>query len=131
MLADQFSRNMFRGPENAFASDRIGIAAAKSSVKRGWDLRIDEPAQQFFYLTLVHSENLFDQDRCVRLVLKRMPQTGAETLDHAKEHRDIIRQFGRFPYRNDALQRAETDAEREYLANGGYNFTLEKLLKAT
>ena len=131
LLADQFSRNMFRGHENAFASDRMGMAAAKSSVKKGWDLRIDEPVRQFFYLPLMHSENLSDQDRCVRLVLKRMPQTGERTLDHAKAHRDIIRQFGRFPYRNDALQRTETDTEREYLANGGYNFTLQKLSKET
>ena len=84
-----------------------------------------------FYLPLMHSENLSDQDRCVRLVLNRMPQTGARTLDHAKAHRDIIRQFGRFPYRNDALQRSETEAEREYLADGGYNFTLQKLFMAT
>ena len=41
-LADQFSRSMFRGHENAFASARMGIAAAKSSVERGWDLRIGE-----------------------------------------------------------------------------------------
>ena len=56
---------------------------------------------------------------------------GAQKLDHAKAYRDIIRQFGRFPYRNDALQRSETEAEREYLVNGGYNFTLEKLFRAT
>lgn len=97
LLADQFSRNMFCGHGIAFASDRMGLATAKSSVKRGWDLRIDEPALQFFYLPWMHSENLSDQDRCVRLVLKRMPQTGAQTLDHANAHREIIRQFGRCP----------------------------------
>ena len=48
ILADQFSRNMFRGHKNAFATDRMGVAAAKSAIKRGWDLRIDEPARQFF-----------------------------------------------------------------------------------
>ena len=66
-----------------------------------------------------------------RLVLKRMPHMGAQTLEHAKAYRDIIRQFGRFHYRNDALQRSETEAEREYLANGRYYLTIEKLLKAT
>ena len=131
ILADQFSRNMFRGHKDAFASDRIGVAAAKSSLKRGWDLRIDEPARQFFYLPLMHSENLSDQDRCVRLVLERMPKTGASTLDHAKAHREVIRQFGRFPYRNEALSRPNTVAERAYLANGGYLFTLQKFLKIT
>ena len=77
---------MFRGHENAFKSDRTGVAAVKSSLRRGWDLRIDEPALQFFYLPLMHSENLSDQDRCAPLVLNRMPQTGAHTLEHAKAH---------------------------------------------
>ena len=62
MLADQFSRNMFRGTKKAFASDRISLAAAKSSIKRGWDLQIKERARQFFYLPLMHSENLYDQE---------------------------------------------------------------------
>ena len=53
-LADQFSRNMFRGHENAFVSDRMGIAAAKSSVERGWDLRIGGSVRQLFYLSLMH-----------------------------------------------------------------------------
>ena len=93
---------MFRGYKNAFASDQMGIAAAKSSVKRGGDLRIDEPAQHFLYRPLMHSENLSYQERCVRLVLERIPQRGASTLDHAKAHRAIIPQFGCFPYCNDA-----------------------------
>lgn len=44
LLLDQFLLKMFRGNENAFASDRMGIAATKFSVKRGREPRIDEPA---------------------------------------------------------------------------------------
>jgi hypothetical protein len=56
-----------------------------------------------FYLPLMHSENLCDQERCVRLMHERMPKAGASNLLHAKAHREVIRLFGRFPYRNDAL----------------------------
>ena len=60
---------MFRGRAQAFASDdRAARAAAKMAIGKGWDLRIDEPARQFFYMPLMHSENLPDQDRCVRLL---------------------------------------------------------------
>jgi len=52
-------------------------------------------------------------------------------LDHAKAHREVIREFGRFPYRNDALERTYTNAEREYLAKGGYGFMVQKFLKTT
>ena len=124
ILADQFSRNMFRNEGKAFASDKLGLAAAKSAISRGWDMRIDEPARQFFYLPLMHSENLSDQDRCVRLIRDRLPQTGENNLLHAKAHREIIRQFGRFPYRNQSLGRQTSDVEQLYLDSGGYSSTL-------
>ena len=127
ILADQFSRNMFRGTGQAFASDRAARAVAKAAISKGWDMKIDEPARQFFYLPLMHSENLCDQDRCVRLMKERMPETGAENLLHARAHREIIRQFGRFPYRNQALHRETTEAEARCLENGGYGEILRGL----
>ena len=96
------------------------LAAAKIAIKRGWDLKVDEPARQFFYLPLMHSENLCDQERCVRLMCERMPVHGPDNLLHARAHREVIRQFGRFPYRNDALGRKTTPAEQVFLDDGGY-----------
>lgn len=130
LLADQFPRNMFRDDRRAFASDDVGRAAAKQAIHRGWDLKIDPPARQFFYMPLMHSENLCDQDRCVRLMLNRMPQEGAGNLLHARAHREVIRKFGRFPYRNDALGRHSTQNELSYVDGGGYGFTVEELKKA-
>ena len=131
LVTDQFTRNMFRGSAQAFASDRLALTVAKQCVTQKWDLRIDAPARQFFYLPLMHSENLYDQDRCIRLMKDRMPQSGENNLLHARVHREVIRQFGRFPYRNDALGRAYTALEREYLDNGGYGMTLRQLDKAS
>ena len=127
ILMDQFSRNMFRGTCKAFASDKAALAAAKVAVDRGWDLRIDEPARQFFYLPLMHSESLCDQERCIRLMKERMPEMGEGNLLHAKAHREVIRQFGRFPYRNEALSRSFTAVEQAYVSNGGYGSTVRAL----
>ncbi|EIE51402.1 hypothetical protein AL036_17920 [Salipiger aestuarii] len=127
VLLDQFSRNMFRGEARAFCADEIALAAAKQAIWRGWDLKIDEPGRQFFYLPLMHSENLCDQDRCIRLMKDRMPETGASNLLHARAHREVIRDFGRFPARNPALSRATTASERAYVDSGGYGATLRKL----
>ena len=124
ILMDQFPRNMFRGTAKAFESDRYSLAAAKAAIAKGWDLRIDEPARQFFYLPLMHAENLCDQDRAVRLILTRMPETGAENLVHAKAHREVIRRFGRFPYRNPVLSRRNTPPETAFLDEGGYGAAL-------
>jgi uncharacterized protein (DUF924 family) len=127
VLTDQFSRNMFRGQGKAFSSDRAALAVAKLSIQRNWDMKIDEPARQFFYLPLMHSENLCDQDRCVRLMCERMPLSRDGNLLHARAHREVIRQFGRFPYRNTALARAGTSLEDAYVENGGYGSTLRDL----
>lgn len=127
ILADQFSRNMFRGCGQSFASDRSARAAAKVAISRGWDMKIDEPARHFFYLPLVHSENLCDQDRSIRLMKERLPKTGSVQLLHAKAHREIIRKFGRFPFRNEALGRENTPAEQSFLDKGGYATIVEAL----
>ncbi|NRB16458.1 MAG: DUF924 domain-containing protein [Rhodobacteraceae bacterium] len=129
ILSDQFPRNMFRGSGTAFASDRRALAAAKAAISKKWDMRIDEPARQFFYLPLMHSENLCDQDRCVRLMKDRMPVEGPSNMLHARAHREVIRLFGRFPYRNEALERSSTQPEMNYVIAGGYGETV-RLLQA-
>lgn len=127
LVTDQFSRNMFRGTPKAFRTDSIARAAAKAAIGKGWDTKIDEPARQFFYLPLMHSENLADQERAVRLIMTRMPETGASNLLHAKAHREVIRKFGRFPFRNEAIGRDTPAAEEEFLKSGGYGATVEAL----
>lgn len=129
VLTDQLPRNMWRGEAQSFAMDAAALAAAKTAISRGWDLRIDPPGRQFFYLPLMHSENLIDQDRCVRLFHTRMPES-EDNLLHARAHREVIRRFGRFPHRNKALKRETPEAEAEFLANGGYGRTVEDIRKA-
>jgi uncharacterized protein (DUF924 family) len=53
-------------------------------------------------MPFMHSERLTDQDHCVRLFKERMP---GDNVLHARAHREIIRRYSRFPYRNDALGR--------------------------
>lgn len=130
ILMDQFPRNMFRGSARAFASDKVALAAAKCAVDKSWDLKIDEPARQFFYLPMMHSESLCDQERCVRLMCERMTQSGPGNLLHARAHREVIRKFGRFPYRNAALERPTTELEALYVSNGGYGATVRELQAA-
>ena len=130
ILTDQFPRNMFRGTAKSFAADGIAMAAAKMAISKGWDQKIDEPARQFFYLPLMHSECLVDQDRAVRLIMTRMPETGESNLLHAKAHREVIRRFGRFPYRNEALGRATKTEESAFLEEGGYGAAFREIKEA-
>jgi len=125
ILTDQFPRNMFRDTSKAFSSDRLARAAAKVAISRGWDMKIDGMARQFFYMPLMHAECLADQERSVRLIKERMPDGGDANLIHAKAHREVIRLFGRFPTRNLALERATTPKEADFVETGGYRKALE------
>jgi uncharacterized protein (DUF924 family) len=129
ILTDQFPRNMWRGHADSFATDAVARTAAKRAIDLGWDTRIEGAARQFFYLPLMHSECLVDQDRCVRLIATRMPGADSSLL-HAKAHREVIRRFGRFPYRNAALGRDSRAEEQAYLEGGGYGSTVEALKAA-
>jgi len=130
ILFDQFPRNMFRDDPRAFSSDTLARAKAKHAIDMGWDKRIDGPARQFFYLPLMHSECLVDQDRCVRLFKDRMPEA-VDNLIHARAHREVIRRFGRFPHRNGDLRRPSTPVERAFLADeGGYAAVVQTFRQA-
>ena len=125
ILLDQFPRNMFRGSSDSFATDAKARKVAKRSIFVGNDLKIDGPMRQFFYLPLRHSEVQADQDTSVRMCMMRYNPDGK--LVHARAHREVIRQFGRFPYRNDALGRVTTKAEREYLDAGAYGYSVKQI----
>jgi uncharacterized protein (DUF924 family) len=127
VVTDQIARNIHRGSPLAFATDPLALAAAGRAVDAGWDMGAPEPERQFFYLPFEHSEALGDQDRAVDLIGARLPEGGAETLLHARAHREIIRRFGRFPFRNAVLGRVSTADEEAFLAEGGYGAMVRKL----
>lgn len=126
IVADQFSRNIHRGRAVAFATDDRARAAARRAVEEGWDLEAPEPDRQFFYLPFEHSEDMADQDLCVQLMEERLTSEPGNIL-HAHAHRQVIRDFGRFPFRNEALGREATAAEVAFLKEGGYGAIVRAL----
>lgn len=127
ILTDQFPRNMFRGKPDAFSTDASALNAARKAVERGFDLEVKEPERVFFYMPFEHSETMEDQDLSVDLVQRKMPETRDEYLPHARAHREIIRRFGRFPFRNEALGRESTAEEAAFMKEGGYRSILNAL----
>lgn len=117
LVLDQFPRNMFRGTAQAFAADPLARGAATRAIACEFDRAFVVPERRFFYLPFMHSEDLGDQERCIRLCLDADDPVGAR---HARTHTDIIRRFGRFPHRNAALGRMTTPEEQAFLAAGGF-----------
>jgi uncharacterized protein (DUF924 family) len=112
LLLDQFPRNMFRGNARAFATDALARAVADRALARGFDQATELAMRPFFYLPFMHSEALIDQDRCVSLY---EALGDGEQLRYAREHRDVVQRFGRFPHRNRALGRETTPTEQAFL----------------
>ena len=114
ILFDQFPRNMFRGNGESFASDARARDIAKRAIAQKRDLEVPETFRSFFYLPFSHSENLSDQEDCVRLTKERLGEQHY-SYPYALRHRDAIERFGRFPARNAALGRPSTEQEQDFL----------------
>jgi uncharacterized protein (DUF924 family) len=118
IVLDQFSRNLFRNDPRAFAQDEQCVAVVRDAMKTGIDRKMRTDIGTFIYLPLMHSENISDQEQCLR----QMERLGLENeTKYAKIHLDIIEEFGRFPHRNSVLGRTSTPEEQAFLNNGGFS----------
>ena len=123
LLLDQFPRNMFRGTARAFATDWQALSAAQYAIAQGYDRELLSVQRWFVYCPFEHSENLEDQNRSVALFqqLSDDPDS-ADAINYAIRHREVIVRFGRFPHRNEILERVSTPEELEFLQQPGSSF---------
>jgi uncharacterized protein (DUF924 family) len=119
ILLDQFPRNLFRGSAHAFATDIPALCVADRAIARGFDSMIEGVMRQFFYLPLMHAENMDAQKRCVA-AFEALGAGFEENLKYARAHLEIIERFGRFPHRNPALGRITSAPEQAFLDSGGF-----------
>lgn len=131
VLVDQFSRNIYRGTGQMFANDEVGLKWAKHFVGQGWLWQVPPPMRPFAILPFEHHEGLAEQQHAIQLfkeIIAKEPSNSPHlhnfnlSLDYAERHLRVIERFGRFPHRNALLGRGDTEAEAEYLANGGEKF---------
>ena len=128
ILLDQFARNMFREDAQSFKGDKLARSIARRAILKGYDQVTEGKERQFFFTPFMHSEKLDDQDYSVELY--QLHSHDKDDL-HARVHREIIRKFKRFPYRNEALGRKTTKAEQKFLDDGGYGKLVEKFKEHT
>ena len=120
LLLDQFTRNLFRGTARAFSGDDRALSLTQRCVAEG-DLEVleDKFKRIFVLMPMMHSEELAVHDQSIAL----FEQFGDEkTLDYAHRHRNIIKDWGRYPHRNTVLGRDSTEAERAFLETPGSSF---------
>ena len=125
LLLEQFTRNIYRDSPRAFAGDARALPLAQQCIARGHHQRLPAIHQVFLFMPLEHAEDPDLQEECVELFGELAAVTGSgevqRSLQYAVAHRDVIRQFGRFPHRNAVLDRESTAEELEYLkTHGGF-----------
>jgi uncharacterized protein (DUF924 family) len=121
LVADQFSRNLYRHSALAFATDELARHVAERALARGFDLATEPSLRSFFYLPFEHHEDAASQARAVALFEKLAAETGhSDGLDWCRLHQDLITRFGRFPHRNATMGRLSTPEETAYLTQGGF-----------
>jgi len=121
ILLDQMPRNMFRGTPKAFATDALALKMARYAVHSKFDDDLSILEKRFIYLPYEHSEDLKDQETSVQL-FEKIKQQDAMGYEYAVKHYDVIKEYGRFPHRNEILRRSNTKAEEEYLSNPNAGF---------
>lgn len=124
---DQFPRNMFRGTERSFREDHRALECARWALERNFDVSFPPLIRMFFYLPFEHSERLSDQQQCMDLVYGLPDYDGKEiNIKYAARHMEIIERFGRFPHRNEILNRVSTPEEKEFLREPDSSFIWPK-----
>jgi len=134
LLLDQFPRNIYRGSDEAHASDAKACSVAVKAIAQGHDHQVDHLQALFFYLPLMHDEQLVSQIAGIALIenlAARCPPNSEaasfvnRSAGFAKGHRDVILKFGRYPSRNKVLGRESTEEEKKFLEQNPSGFFAE------
>jgi alkyl hydroperoxide reductase subunit AhpC/uncharacterized protein (DUF924 family)/CRP-like cAMP-binding protein len=129
IMLDQFPRNMYRDTPQMYASDARCLALVKRGLRIGVAAQLRPIERVFLCLALTHSETLDDQHLCMAEWGQAMNELAPDDPLNAfheifQRHVAVIKRFGRFPHRNKLLQRANTLAEEDFLADGSFRFDL-------
>ncbi|MEL7499003.1 MAG: DUF924 family protein [Planctomycetota bacterium] len=116
IVLDQFSRNMFRDQPEAFACDPLALALAQEAIAVGADKILADQQVAFLYMPLMHSESAVIHE----VALKVFANT--KNLEFEQKHKAIIDRFGRYPHRNEILNRKSTAEEIEFLKGPNSSF---------
>jgi uncharacterized protein (DUF924 family) len=129
IVLDQFPHHIYRDKPQAFDTDPQALALSLEALMTGEDQQLTPIERVFLYLPLEHTESAAIQERSV-LLFERLAQEAVaderalfeDFLNYARQHRDVVARFGRFPHRNAILGRPSTPDELEFLKQPGSRF---------
>lgn len=119
IVLDQFSRNLCRGQASAFAQDGMALALTQEAIQQPYFDTLPMQWRRFIIIPFMHSESAMIHKRYLPLFEQL---DDANTLDFEHRHKQIIDQFGRYPHRNEVLNRDSTEDEKNFLKQPNSSF---------
>ena len=126
LIADQFSRNVYRNTRKMFKYDAYALELCYDAMDREFDVALFQLHPSYFHFSLMplmHSEDIKHHE-----LYAKKQEWAINTLDKkhpfypfisnrkwAIEHMDVIKECGRYPQRNDILGRVTTEKEKEII----------------
>lgn len=119
IVLDQFSRNMYRDTPQSFAQDSLALSLSQQAIAVGADQELNAIQRTFLYMPFMHSESLIiHQQACLLYKANGIDSNYQFELKHL----EIIKKFGRYPHRNNILNRQSTAEETQFLSQPNSSF---------
>jgi uncharacterized protein (DUF924 family) len=112
IVLDQFSRNLWRNDIRTYTQDKMAIALAQEVVHHLDYEKLSAVEKKYILLPFMHSESLELHDWAHKYYVKLGDE---ELIYYEKLHREVLEEFGRYPYQNKDLIRVSTPEELKYL----------------
>ncbi len=129
LLFDQIPRNTFRGKPDSFKFDDYVRGLALDFIDKGFMNELTPIEAFWIYLPFQHDESIQSQQISVDGIasLSTCADSGLTKFfdicnDMAIRHQIAIEKFGRFPHRNNILNRESTSEELEFLKDPKNHF---------
>ncbi len=119
IVLDQFSRNIYRDTAKSFEHDSLALILAQEAVFIRADKMLNPNQRLFLYLPYMHSESKIIHQQAIKLFKQEGLEYGYE---FELKHKKIIDRFGRYPHRNEILNRVSTPEELEFLTEPESSF---------
>tara|TARA_Y100000389_G_scaffold106859_1_gene103832 strand:- start:23384 stop:23959 length:576 start_codon:yes stop_codon:yes gene_type:complete len=120
ILLDQFPRQIYRNTEKAFSFDK----KIMEFTDYGFEYYLEELTNMeiiFAFMPYIHSENKIYREKSKKILEKIQEKMGEDSeifkkiLKNYENHEEVFDKFGRFPKRNDSLNRKTNEEEMMYL----------------
>ena len=105
---------MYRNQAKAFQQDALALVLAQELYNNPQFNQLTKEEKQFTCLPFMHSESLTVHEQwTIPIYQKHLP----DIMSIEEAHYQQLKQFGRYPFRNDALNRPSTNEEQEFMRN--------------